>query len=68
MEHVILEISGMSCGHCVSRVRKTLSAMAGVQVTSVDVGRADVEFDPALQTPATMAAALGAAGYPTVVR
>lgn len=67
METVTLEISGMSCGACVAHVRKALSAMAGVQVTSLEIGRAEVDFDPTLQTPATLAAALQAAGYPAEV-
>ena len=43
MKNVTLEISGMSCGHCVGRVAKALGALAGVKVGAVEVGRARVE-------------------------
>jgi copper chaperone CopZ len=68
MERASLQISNMSCGHCVSRVHKTLAALAGVTVTTVEVGQAAVEFDPTRQSLATMTAALDAAGYPAQVR
>ncbi len=64
MEHARLQISNMSCGHCVSRVHKALSALTGVTVRTVTVGEAEVEFDPTLQSLAAVTAALDAAGYP----
>lgn len=64
MEHATLQISNMSCGHCVSRVHKALAALRGVTVTAVKVGEADVEFDPTVQSLAAVLAALDAAGYP----
>lgn len=68
MEHATLEIANMSCGHCVSRVRRSLAALAGVTVKTVTVGEADVDVDPTLQTLADVTAALDAAGYPARVR
>ena len=67
MEHASLQISNMSCGHCVSRVHKALASLSGVTVTSVKVGEADVMFDPTLQSLAAVTAALDAAGYPAKV-
>jgi copper chaperone CopZ len=58
----------MSCGHCVGRVQKALSALPGVTVKAVKVGEAEVEFDPTLQSLAAVTAALDAAGYPADVR
>jgi copper chaperone CopZ len=46
MEKIHLSIDGMSCGHCVSRVRTALAGVKGVRVEDVRVGAADVEFDP----------------------
>ena len=68
MEHATLRVSNMSCGHCVGRVQNALAALAGVTVKAVKVGEAEVEFDPALQSLAAVAAALDAAGYPAEVR
>ena len=68
MERLKLSVSGMSCGHCVSRVKKTLAEVPGVQVKDVTVGEATVEFDPTVQSVATVLAALDSAGYPAAVR
>jgi len=68
MEHAKLQVSGMTCGHCVSRVRKALASLTGVTVTTVTVGEAEVEFDPTLQSLAAVTAALDAAGYPAQVQ
>jgi len=68
MTRVSLAVEGMSCGHCVSRVKKALVDLPGVTVRSVDVGRAEIDFDPTLQSLAAVTTALGAAGYPAEVR
>jgi copper chaperone len=68
MERVVLSVSGMSCGHCVSRVQKALSALDGVKVQSVRVGEADVEYDPSRQSPATLVQSVEKAGYTAAVR
>ncbi len=64
MEKLRLVINGMSCGHCISRVRQTLAATPGVQVADVSIGSASVSYDSAVTSPATIAAAVDAAGYP----
>jgi copper chaperone CopZ len=64
MKAVRFEIEGMSCGHCVARVERTLARAPGVRVREVTVGAASVELDPG-QTDATkVAAVLAEAGYP----
>ena len=59
-----LAISGMSCDHCVRRVTRALTAVPGVSVQDVQVGRARIETgdDPRVLSQAIEA--LGAAGYP----
>ena len=47
MERVTLTIEGMTCEHCVRAVRGRLQKTPGVQVKSVDVGEASIEYDPA---------------------
>jgi copper chaperone CopZ len=64
MQKISLAIDGMSCGHCVARVTKTLSALPGVRVGTVNLGSATVEYDPATSSPQAIAAALDEAGYP----
>lgn len=63
MERTTLQISGMSCGHCVGAVRQALARLDGVQVEQVAVGSAAVAYDPARITPAQIAAAVEDAGY-----
>ena len=58
-------IDGMHCQACVQRVRKALEKVEGAEVRQVEVGSAEVVFDPALH-PNGEAAALEAvrkAGY-----
>jgi copper chaperone CopZ len=63
MEHLNLKIDGMSCGHCVARVEKTLKKLDGVNVNRVDVGSADILYDPAKTPFARIREALDDAGY-----
>ena len=56
-------IEGMHCGACVRRVTNALQAIPGVQVNSVQVGSAELEFNPAATTPETIAAAVNGIGF-----
>jgi copper ion binding protein len=58
-----LKIDGMSCGHCVARVEKTLSKLDGVIVNHVEIGSADVLYDPEKTPFARIREALDDAGY-----
>lgn len=59
-----LNISGMSCAHCVNAVIKALMAVAGVKEVQVDLagGTAQVTTDTQI-TEATLKAAVEEAGY-----
>ena len=63
MNQLTLNISGMSCGHCVGRVKNALTALAGVEVDKVEIGLATLSYDPALTSPVKIAAAVTDAGY-----
>ena len=67
MQKIHLTIDGMSCGHCVARVRRTLEAIEGVLVTSVQIGSADAEIDPSRANPEELTRAVSDAGYPARV-
>lgn len=58
-----LEISGMSCGHCVSAVKGALEELDGVDVKKVDIGSATVEYDPSRSSLAAIEGAIEEAGY-----
>jgi copper chaperone len=64
MRETTLKIDGMSCGHCVGSVKKALTEVDGLTVQNVAVGTATVEYDEARVSPAEIAAAVSAAGYP----
>ncbi len=63
LEHLVLHIEGMSCGHCLNAVNKALASLEGVEVESVKIGRAELRFDPAKADPTTIAAAVSEQGY-----
>jgi copper chaperone CopZ len=63
MRSVQLTIGGMSCGHCVARVTKTLGALDGLEVDDVRIGAAELRFDPAQRSIDDILEALRDAGY-----
>jgi copper chaperone len=63
MESATLQITGMSCGHCVGAVRGALAALKGVEVQDVTIGRAALRFDPAVVTREAIVDAIEDQGY-----
>lgn len=47
MQNVTLNVQGMSCGHCVNSVEKSVGALTGVKQVKVNLadGLVDVAFD-----------------------
>lgn len=66
MRTLTLTISGMSCGHCLNAVNQALSSLSGALVRGVQMGRAEVTYDPEVLEPAQVIAAVEAAGYEVV--
>ena len=46
LKRVTLNIKGMSCQHCVRAVREALEKLKGVVVHDVQIGSAEVSYDP----------------------
>jgi len=63
MQHLTLQIDGMTCGHCIARVEKSLSKLEGVHVRRVTVGSAEIDYDPARAPFARIREAIDDAGY-----
>lgn len=63
MENLTLQIGGMSCGHCVARVQKALSGLEGVEVKKVEVGSAEMSYDPARVAPGRILEAVDRIGF-----
>ena len=47
MTTVHWKLEGMSCGHCVAAVQKALDRLPGIQRRQIEVGAAEIAFDPA---------------------
>lgn len=61
-----ISLQGMSCQHCVSRVRETLEALEGVDVQEVRIGAARVRLDSDRITLEQVEDALKEVGYEPV--
>lgn len=58
-----LSIEGMHCGACVHRVTNALLTVPGVELNSVEVGSAQLQFNPDEATPEQIAAAVNGIGF-----
>ncbi|MFS0645631.1 copper chaperone CopZ [Siminovitchia sp. 179-K 8D1 HS] len=47
MEHITLNVQGMSCGHCVNSIEQNVGQINGVQSVKVNLeeGKVDVTFN-----------------------
>ena len=63
MRDLTLHIEGMSCSHCLQAVSRALTALPGVEIGSVRIGRADVRFEEGTIEPSRIAEAVNEAGY-----
>ncbi|MGB8406183.1 MAG: cation transporter [Mycobacterium sp.] len=61
----VLEVQGMSCGHCVSAITAAVEPLAGVTAVEVDLKAGTVRVDGEPDR-ATVAAAIEDAGYDVV--
>lgn len=65
MKTTRLEVSGMTCGHCVESVEKALRNQNGVRNATVHLesGSAEVEFEEGRVAPEQLIAAVEEEGY-----
>ncbi|MBF0558192.1 MAG: heavy-metal-associated domain-containing protein [Nitrospirae bacterium] len=66
MAEIVIKIDGMSCQHCVARVKKALDGIAGITESNVTVGSATVKYDESKVQSENIIAAIEKAGYKTV--
>jgi mercuric ion binding protein len=69
VETVTLNVKGMTCGHCVMAVKKSLEAVEGVLSAEVTLAppRAVVTYDPSRASIERLTGATGNEGYPSGV-
>ncbi len=58
-----LSISGMSCSHCVRAVTSALDEVEGVEVKHVEIGAAEVAYDPERVRRTQLVEAVEEAGF-----
>ncbi len=63
MRQITLHITGMSCGHCLHAVNEALASKPGVQLESLRMGRAVVNYDEQITDPAAIESLIADAGY-----
>ena len=63
MTETALTLEGMSCMHCVMRVKKAIEALPGIDSADVEVGKARISFDETKVTRQDIEAAIIKAGY-----
>ncbi|MGH7515569.1 MAG: heavy-metal-associated domain-containing protein [Gemmatimonadales bacterium] len=63
MRRLTLHIDGMSCGHCLNAVNRALAGLPGVEIESVQIGRAELRYDEQAVDPSQVEAAVADAGY-----
>jgi copper chaperone CopZ len=63
MEHAVVAVEGMSCGHCVARVTRAIQAVPGVRVDHVEIGEVRAAYDPAVASEDRIREAIAAAGF-----
>ncbi|MGM0845789.1 MAG: copper chaperone CopZ [Bacillota bacterium] len=65
MENIILNVRGMSCGHCVKAVEGSVGELKGVQSVKVDLnsGKVDVTYNSDEVTLDTIKETIDDQGY-----
>ena len=65
METTILQVKGMSCGHCVKAVEGSVGELNGVQSVTVklETGEVKVQYDSAMVTLDTIKETIDEQGY-----
>ncbi|MCU9612949.1 copper chaperone CopZ [Caldibacillus lycopersici] len=65
MEHITLNVSGMSCGHCVKSVEGSVGALNGVNTVTVHLteGKVEIEFNPEVVSIDTIKETIDDQGY-----
>ncbi|GGM29557.1 copper chaperone CopZ [Paraliobacillus quinghaiensis] len=65
MKKVTLDITGMSCGHCVNKIETALKEQNGVEKAKVNVkkGTADIKYNESILTLDKITDVISEVGY-----
>lgn len=67
MEDLKLRIEGMTCQHCVRAVKGRLERTPGVQLKTVEIGSAELTYDPTKTNVDEIEEAISDEGYTSFV-
>lgn len=63
MTDITIKVEGMSCTHCVMRVKKAVESLKGIQSSDVQIGVVRVTFDESAVKKEDIEKAIINAGY-----
>lgn len=63
MTDITIKVEGMTCMHCVMRVKKAVESVKGVQSSDVQIGTVKVTFDETAVKKEDIEQAITNAGY-----
>ena len=63
METLQLNIEGMGSAHCVMIVKNTVSKLPGTEISTIEVGKAQINYDKNKTSPDQIIGAIEKAGY-----
>ena len=63
MTDITIKVEGMSCMHCVMRVKKAVESLKGIQSSDVQIGVVRVTFDESAVKKEDIEKAIINAGY-----
>jgi copper chaperone CopZ len=63
MKEVSIKVDGMSCQHCVMRVKNAIDGVEGVHSSDVSIGSAKVVFDETKTDRESIERAIQSVGY-----
>jgi len=63
MTDITIKVEGMSCMHCVMRVKKAMESLRGIQGSDVQIGIVKATFDEAAVKREDIEKAITNAGY-----
>lgn len=66
MKTIQIRIDGMSCNHCVMRVKKAIDNLKGIEKSDVSIGHANVQFNDIEISQEEIINAITKSGYKVV--
>lgn len=66
MTDMTIKIEGMTCMHCVGRVRRAVEALSGIQALDVQIGWVKATFDESKLKKDDIEKAITTAGYKVI--